>query len=159
MQLALELAEKLEASGDKTLDLFRGLSDSEWLIEVYSDGPAWNVHNLLAHFVEVEGSIPRLIRRILEGGGGVSGDFDIDRYNAKHVEEVSQQSRDALLQEFAERRKATIQMVRKMDAQDLESRGRHPFLGQSQVKDMLKLMFLHIRIHERDILNVLDRRR
>lgn len=89
MNLANQLALKLEESGKKTIKLFNVLIEEEWLIEVYSDGPAWKIRNLLAHFTEVEAAIPILIREILAGSSGVEKDFDIDRYNAIHVEKVS----------------------------------------------------------------------
>jgi hypothetical protein len=64
---AEELAQALEAEGAKTLDFFNNLTSGQWESSIYSEGPGWRVHNLLAHFVEVEGSIPQLIRSIVEG--------------------------------------------------------------------------------------------
>lgn len=148
---ALKLARKLESSGDKTLALFSKLNEEDWQIQIYFDGPGWNIHNLLAHFTEVEAAIPRLIVRILDGEEGVRKDFDIDRYNKKNVEEMSQYSNEELLLKFERRRNATFNLVSNLTSIELNTWGRHPFLGKSQVKDMLKLMFLHIGIHERDI--------
>ncbi len=148
---ALKLARKLERSGDKTLALFSKLNEEDWQIQVYFDGPGWNIHNLLAHFTEVEAAIPRLIVKILDGESGVRKDFDIDRYNKKNVEEMSQYSIEDLLVKFENRRNATISMVSSFTTVELNTWGRHPFLGKSQIKDMVKLMFLHVGIHERDI--------
>lgn len=159
MKLADQLAQKLNESGDKTLQLFNKLKKEDWQIEVYADGPAWKIHNLLAHFTEVEAAIPRLIKKILTGSAGVKKDFDIDRYNAKHVAELSHLNRSELLEKFEKRRKSTIQMVGSLTENDLDIWGRHPFLGKSQIKDMVKLMVLHIRIHERDILAALEKHR
>lgn len=47
-------------------------------------------------------------------------------------------------------------MVANLGKDELEIWGRHPFLGDSQIKDMVRLMFLHIRIHERDIRKALE---
>ena len=159
MKLADQLAQKIKESGEKTLQLFNNLKEEDWSIEVYSDGPAWKIHNLLAHFTEVEAAIPRLIKEILAGSSGLNKDFDIDRYNAKHMEELSYLSREELLEKFEERRKSTIQMVTRLAEKEFDMWGRHPFLGESQIKDMLKLMFLHIRIHERDIRDAIERQR
>ena len=155
--LAQELAQTLEEDGRKTAQFFEDMAPEDWDIEVYADGPAWKVHNLLAHFTEVEGSIPRLMRNTLEGGEGVREDFDIDRYNASHVEEMSAYNRDELLAEFKKRREATVELVRRMSDADLNATGRHPFLGESQIKEMVKLMYLHLRIHQRDIRKALKR--
>lgn len=149
--LAKDLANYLEAEGTKTIDFFNALSARQWDHPIYSNGPGWRVHNLLAHFVEVEASIPKLIGSIVEGGSGVSEDFDIDRWNAKHTGEISSQDRSWLLAEFSRRRAATVEMVRGFGDVDLEKRGRHPALGVTEVKHMLKLMYIHIQGHQRDI--------
>jgi hypothetical protein len=148
---AEELAQALEAEGAKTLGFFNSLTSSQWESSIYSEGPGWRVHNLLAHFVEVEGSIPQLIRSIVEGGSGVPEDFDIDRWNEKHTGEISAQDRDWLLAEFTRRRSLTVEMVRGLYDADLEKRGRHPALGVTEVKRMLRTMYLHIQGHQRDI--------
>lgn len=154
--LARRLSVSLEREGKKTVAFFEALADTDWAVQVYRDGDAWTVHDLLAHFTEVEGSIPRLIARILEGEAGVAEDFDIDRWNARYTTEMSAHDRDYLLAEFARRRAATGDMVRAFTDQDLEVSGRHPFLGSSQVKDMLKLMYVHLQIHQRDIRKALN---
>lgn len=154
--LAVQLAAALEREGERTLVFFDALSDADWDVQIYSDGDAWRVHNLLAHFTEVEGSIPRLIRRILEGDSGVPEDFDINRWNARYTMEMSVHDRHYLLAEFARRRAATVEMVQGFTDADLEARGRHPFLGSSQIKDMLKLMYVHLQMHQRDIRRALE---
>ena len=156
-ELAQELADSLESEGRKTLDFFRALTPQQWEAQVYSDGPAWKVHNLLAHFTEVEGSIPRLIRSILDGGEGVPKGFDIDRWNKRYTGEMSLQDRQALLSEFARRRAATVEMTRGMSAADLDQRGRHPALGVTDVKHMLKLLYIHLQGHQRDIRRALKK--
>jgi hypothetical protein len=158
-KLAQELAVTLEAQGRKTEEFFRSLQPQEWDLQVYADGPAWKVHNLLAHFTEVEGSIPRLMRSILKGGAGVEQGFDIDAWNAEHTGEMSKQDREALLAEFNRRRAATVNLVRAMSAADLERRGRHPFLGDTEIKHMVRLMYIHLQGHQRDIRRVLNKLR
>lgn len=153
--LAQGLADSLESEGLKTLEFFRSLAPGQWDVQVYSDGPAWKVHNLLAHFTEVEGTIPRLIRSVLDGGSGVEPGFNIDAWNARYTGEMSAQDRDSLMAEFAIRRAATVAMVRAMSAADLETRGRHPALGLIEVKQMVKLMYIHLQGHQRDIRRVL----
>ena len=148
---AKKLAQALEAEGAKTLDFFNNLTSGQWESSIYSEGPGWRVHNLLAHFVEVEGSIPQLMRSIGEGGSGVPENFDIDRWTAIHTSEISAQDRDWLLAEFTRRRSLTVEMVRGLYDADLEKRGRHPALGVTEVKRMLRTMYLHIQGHQRDI--------
>jgi len=149
--LAQELADNLEVEGRKTLELFRALAPEQWEVQVYADGPGWKVHDLLAHFTEVEGSILRLVRSVIKGGSGVAEDFSVDRWNAEHTAELSPQNRESLLDEFANRRAITVALVRELSDADLEKRGRHPALGLTEVKHMLRLMYLHLQGHQRDI--------
>jgi uncharacterized protein (TIGR03083 family) len=150
-QLANELASSLESEGAKTVDFFQALSTEQWSKQVYTDGPGWTVHDLLAHFTEVEGTIPRLIRSILGGKEGVEAGFSIDAWNAEHTAAMSTQDSDALLAEFAKRRAATVAMVRAMSDANFETRGRHPALGVTEIKHMVKLMYIHLQGHQRDI--------
>lgn len=156
-ELSAELANTLESEGNTTLEFFNSLTPEQWDAPIYSEGPGWRVHNLLAHFTEVEGSISQLIRSIVAGGSGVPEDFDIDRWNAKHTGEISAQDRDWLLAEFSRRRRATVAMVRSLSDADLEKRGRHPALGVTEVKRMVRTMYLHIQGHQRDIKRALKK--
>jgi hypothetical protein len=156
-ELANELADALETEGAKTIEFFKPLTPEKWDLPIYGEGPGWHVHNLLAHFVEVEGSISRLIRQVVDGGSGVTEDFDIDRWNAKHTGEISSQDREWLLKEFECRRRATVAMVRGLSDADLKKRGRHPALGVTEVKRMLRTMYLHIQGHQRDIKRTLKK--
>ncbi len=149
--LAQELANSLEREGQKTIEFFQALQPEQFETQVYRDGPAWKVHNLLAHFVEVEGSIRALIERIVQSGAGVPEDFDIDRWNARYSAEMSLHDNDYLLAEFARRRAATVAMARSFTDADLEKRGRHPALGITEVKKMLRTMYIHVLGHQRDI--------
>ena len=144
-------AKRLEKDGLKNLEFFQGLSLEDWQRSLYSDGAHWTVHELFAHFVESEGSISRLVAAIVDGAPGVSEDFDIDRWNASKVAELKDKTRDELLDEFKQLRVHTVGMVSGLADNDLEKQGRHPFLGVTTVSEMLKLMYLHLQIHTRDV--------
>jgi len=150
--LAHELADALHSEGDKTLAFFRQLTPQQMQAQIYEDGLAWNTHDLLAHFVEVEGSIGRVLRQVSEGGEGVAADFNINRWNARHTTEMSAAHDDAwLLEEFARRRAANVEWVSTLTDELLERRGRHPALGETELKHMVKLMYIHLIGHQRDI--------
>jgi len=46
--------------------------------------------------------------------------------------------------------------VQKMQESDLERKGRHPFLGITTLEEMLKLIYRHTMIHQRDIRRALE---
>ncbi len=145
------LAQKLHAEGEKTLAFFRALSPEDWQRPVYSEGAEWTVRDILAHITSAESSIPRLIRALLEEGKQPPPDFDLDAYNQRKVREMADRTPEELLALFEQRRAATVALVDGMSEADLQTVGRHPFLGEAPVEDMLKLMYRHIQIHQRDI--------
>ena len=98
-----------------------------------------------------------LFALILDGiGSGVAEDFDIDRHNQKKTPQMAENPRQFLLDEFKRLRAETVVMVNEMRASDLEIEGRHPFLGVTAIKEMLKLMYIHLNMHMRDIRRVLQ---
>ena len=145
------VAQRLEKEGAKNLEFFEDLTPEDWQLSLYADGACWTVHELFAHFVETEGSIAKLISAIVGGAVGVSEDFDIDRWNASMVAKLKHKTRDELLAEFKQLRAFTVEMVSGFQAGDLEKQGRHPFLGVTTVEEMLKLMYLHLQLHTRDV--------
>ena len=150
------LAQKLEKEGRKNLAFFESLKLDDWEQPSYSEGAQWTVRQVFTHIVEVEQSIPDLVLRIIGGEPGVPEDFDIDRWNKSKVEKMGHIPVDQLLVNFAHRRKWTVEMVAGLEEADLKKIGNHPFLGETEVADMLRLMYLHIQLHIRDIRKALS---
>jgi len=151
-----KLIEKLISSGRKTRDFFQAVEGDDWYQQVYTEGGNWSVHHILAHFVATEASITHLVKYILQGNPGVPENFDIDTYNEREIACFSKLPNDMILQRFMERRGETIQMLQAMSDADLETEGRHPWLGVAPVEEMIKLMYRHNQIHQRDIRRTLD---
>ena len=151
----LGLAEKLKKEGEKTMRFFAALPDEIWVQQLYTDGAEWSVHQVLAHIVETEDALNKLFRYIVNSGGGVGEDFDIDRYNASAVEKMSGYSRQQLIDMFEQRRSAMVEFVSDLSAPDLEKEGRHPFLGHTTLGEMLRLFYLHVNLHIRDVRRLL----
>lgn len=147
-----KLIERLRTEGEKTEAFFRDLTPEQMEVILYTDGATWRVHDVLAHITQAEGGFRRLIEGIVQGkNAGAPEDFDLDAYNRRKVQELNGLSRDDLLREFHQRRERTIRLVASLSEHDLQKEGRHPFLGWSTVEDMLKLLYRHIQIHQRDI--------
>ena len=150
-----KLIDKLISSGQKTRNFFQTIEGDDWYQQIYTEGANWSVHHILAHFVVTEVSIARLVKFILQGNSGVPEDFDIDTYNEKEVNCFAKLPNDMILQRFMERRGETIQTVMDMSDADLTTEGRHPWLGIVPIEEMIKLMYRHNQIHQRDIRKIL----
>jgi len=150
------LAERLKVEGDKLFSIFEDLTDAQWQNEVYSEGTTWNIRNVLAHFVTSERGFLNLFVNILEGGIGASDDFSIDLYNARQQEKTKDLTPDLLLEQFKSVRAQMITWTSSLTEEDLRIEGRHPYLGQVPLADMIKMVYRHNQIHYRDIRKVLN---
>ena len=150
------LAERLRKEGEKVITYFSALTDEQWSTEVYTEGNTWTVRNVLAHFVTSERGLHKLFKRVLEEGVGVSDDFSIDYYNARQQEKTKDLLPDELLEQFADVRGDLVKWVSKRSQEDLAVEGRHPYMGQVNLGEMLKMIYLHNQIHFRDFRKLIE---
>lgn len=146
-----ELAEKLKSEGDKITSIFNGLTDEQWNQEVYTEGTSWTIRNVLAHFVTSERGLLKLFEQIRHGGAGAADDFSVDRYNAAMQERTKAATPQELLDQFKDIRAQAIAWVSGLQESELEIRGRHPFLGQTVIREMIKMLYIHNLTHYRDM--------
>ena len=151
-----KLARRLEKEGAKVIEYFNALTDEQWRVEVYTEGQTWTIRHVLAHFVTSERGLLRLFKSILEGGLGASDDFSIDYYNARQQEKTKDMTPQELLEQYANVRADSVKWVSHLSAEDLKIEGRHPFLGQVHLDEMLKMLYLHNQIHFRDFRKLLE---
>ena len=149
------LAERLHDEGQKTAAFFHSLTPQQLDQQLYADGSQWSVRQLLAHFVTAERGIYALLEDILAGGPGAAQDFAIDAYNERQVAALQQAPFADLMHQFVAQRQSTVELVQRMAIDDLSRMGRHPFLGVASLEDMLKLIYRHNQIHQRDVRKLL----
>ena len=146
----------MKHEGEKIVEYFEGLSDEQWLLEIYTEDTVWTIRNILAHLMTSERAFVKLFESIRQGGIGVTDEFVIDRYNARQQEKTKELGTQELLQRFKSIREEMIVWVSEIDDSDLEKTGRHPFLGQTTLREMIKMVYLHNQIHYRDIKKTLN---
>ena len=146
-----QLAEKLRSEGDKISSIFSGLTDEQWSREVYTEGATWTIRNILSHFVTSERGLLKLFEKIRQGGEGSPDDFSINRYNAAMQERMREATPQELLAQYKEVRSNAIAWVSSLKEAELEITGRHPFLGQTMIRDMIKMLYIHNLDHYRDM--------
>ena len=146
-----ELAEKLKSEGEKFVAIFTGLTDEQWQMEVYTEGATWTIRNLLSHFVTSERGLIKLFEQIRQGGAGAADDFSIDRYNAAMQERTKAVTPQELIEQYKQVRANAIVWVSGLHESELEIQGRHPFLGQTVIREMIKMLYLHNQLHYRDM--------
>ena len=150
-----ELAEKLKTEGEKIYAIFSAFTDSQWNTEIYTEGTVWTIRNVLSHLVTSERGLLKLFERIRQGGEGASLDFSIDRYNASMQARTQELTPDELLEQYRTVRAESIAWILGLAEADLEIRGRHPFLGQTTIRETIKMLYIHNQTHYRDMKKVL----
>lgn len=146
-----QLLKRLREEGDRTTAAFAGLTPEQWASVIYADGHPWHARDLLAHLLSTERSIQNLLRNVLAGGPGAPPDFDIDAFNQAEVIRLHGRAPADLLAEFTSARADTLTLVSALHTADLDRIGRHPFLGETTLEDILKLLYRHTMLHLRDL--------
>ncbi len=151
MSEAAELAEKLKAEGEKVSGYFAALAEPQWSTPVYTEGATWTIRSILAHLMTAERAFIKLFEDIRQGGPGAAVDFVIDRYNARQQEKTRDLSPSELLEQYRDTRAQMMAWVSRLEDSDLERTGRHPFLGVTTLREMIKMVYIHNQTHYRDI--------
>ena len=151
MSETAELAEKLRIEGERLVRFFSDLKESQWQQDVYTEGTTWSVRNVLSHFVTSERGLVKLFEQIRLGGAGSTDDFSIDRYNDAQQRKTRELNTAELLQQYKSVRADSIAWVSGLKDEELEIRGRHPFLGETVVREMIKMLYIHNQLHYRDM--------
>ena len=150
-----ELAEKLKSEGEKIYTAFSEFTDSQWNAEVYTEGATWTIRNTLSHLVTSERGLLKLFEQIRLGGEGASTDFSIDRYNAAQQARSKDLTPSEILDQYKEVRANSIAWVSSLKDEELEIKGRHPFLNVTTIREMIKMLYIHNQTHYRDMKKVL----
>ena len=147
---------RLAVEGQKAADYFRSLTGDVWEQLVYTTGGKWRVREVLCHFVSAEETLVFYGKDILRGGEGAPEGFQIDEFNATQVGGMAERTPHQLINEFEQRRAATVALVAAMTEADLDRSGRHPWFGRESLEKMLKLVYRHNNLHLRDVRRALE---
>src|SRR5574338_1628944 len=141
MSEVADLAQKLKSEGEKMASIFGSLTGDQWTQEIYTEGATWTIRNVLSHFVTSERGLVKLFEQIRQGGAGSPDDFSIDRYNASMQERTRELSPQELLEQYRQVRANTVLWISGLSDADLEITGRHPFLGHTVLREMIKMLY------------------
>jgi uncharacterized damage-inducible protein DinB len=151
MSELVELSDKLKVEGEKLIAIFEGFTEEQWAASVYTDGELWTLRNVLSHLVTSERGLLKLFERIRTTGEGASEDFSIDRFNAAQQYKTKELTALELLEQYKTVRAESVAWVSALQDTELEITGRHPFLGMTTIREMIKMLYLHNQMHYRDV--------
>lgn len=142
---------RLIGEGAKIHEYFSNLPESVWDKPIYENSGIWSVKSIFAHLVSSEKEFLILFKDIKLGKAGVEENFDIDKFNNDQEIVNKKVPYSDLLNDFLAIRENMVSFVNSLSDDDLLKTGRHPFLGQSTLAEMLKLIYRHDQLHLHDI--------
>jgi len=148
---AQRLASRIEAEGRKAVDFLRTLSESDLAHVIYSDSPAWQVREILAHLTSAQATVLDTLVSVLADGPGLDRNMDLDAFNASEVTRLASRSASELIAQFDEDCSALSARVAALTDDDLARRCWHPWLGDTTVEETLRLAYRHTMMHLRDV--------
>lgn len=146
------LIRKLSRGLEKSQEIFRSLSPSQWDNPISNEPDAWNMKDLIAHFIFSEEHLMMVAQDIASGGEGAPEDIDIDLFNKTEMERMKNQSIDELIPSLDDVRASVIAWVQELDDETLDRTGRHPVLGIANVETVIHSIYAHQLLHMRDAL-------
>jgi hypothetical protein len=145
------LASRIEAEGRKAVDIFRALSERDLARVIYSESPAWQVREILAHLTSAQATVLETLVSVLAGGPGLDRNMDLDAFNASEVSRLAPRSASQLIAQFKEDCAALSARVAALTDDDLVRHCWHPWLGDTTVEETLRLAYRHTMMHLRDV--------
>ena len=147
---------ELENSLSLSIEFFRSLHPEELNLKVYQEDESWTIIQMLAHLITIERSMHWLFKNILSGGSGSPEDFDIEKFNRSQPKKLFMLNLDELIERFTSVRQTTIEIVKKMEDDDLDREGLHAYHGHGKLERFIRWAYEHERIHENEIRHALQ---
>lgn len=151
-----KLDEKLAQGREALLLFLEALDGEEWHLVVYDEPVVWTMKDVVAHLIQAEKSMVRLMDGIRQGEPGTPEDFDLAAFNQKGIARLGDRSVGELMEELAAARRQTITFMDGLQADDWGKAGRHAIGQLLTLQEISRLIGLHERGHLRDMQRVHD---
>jgi len=148
---------KMQTTRNELLSLVRSL-DQAALTWHPPDG-GWSIRDNLAHLADAERAHRRFVQAVLEGRPVHLEGFDLDRWNQEHVARRADQSVDQILEAMDAERRETLAFIQTIPAEAWDKQGDHPALGRVSVKQVIKVIGVHERMHLKEMRRLLKAQR
>lgn len=122
-----------------------------WEQQVYSDGLAWTVRQVLLHVADADRGHNRQAMGYAEGQQVIPPDFDVQRYNTRTTEKLASKTVEEARTEMTQSRQALLEWLDSVDEEKLDLEGRHASGNVMTVRNMLRIQAIHEQTHAREI--------
>lgn len=123
------------------------LTPQDWETPVQDADQRWTAHQMLIHLVDSQRGMMGQMTRISAGQEGVPPDFDLSRWNVRHVQKNAEKTVPELLTELDEGQIALRKTVNDLTDAALDKQGRHSSLEIMSVEQIARLIASHEAEH------------
>ncbi|MGI9148806.1 MAG: DinB family protein [Chloroflexota bacterium] len=132
------------------LDMLDRVGSDDWQRRAPSN-EGWMIRDVLVHLTASESGFVPTLRRMSAGDGGVSSDFDPDRWNASQLRRRNEMPHQQLRAELESAHAQMLALLDTLDAAALDHRGHLSSGGEGSTEDNFRLVASHKRTHTADI--------
>jgi hypothetical protein len=148
---------KMQATRDELLSFVQGLDEAS--LTWHPPGGGWSIRDNLAHLADAEHAHRRFVQAILDGRSVHLEGFNLDRWNQEHVARHAGQSIDEILDALRAEREETLILIVDISPDAWDRRGDHPALGEVSVRQVIKTIGVHERMHLKEMCKLLKAQR
>ncbi len=138
--------------------LLASLTPTQWHTPVISEGDTWTVLDIVAHLVENERGMSIHVHKIRQGKETVPAEFDLTQWNAGLKGRMGSPTPAELLQNLAQNRAKTLEILETINEEEWRLSGHHPFRGPITIEQYYETMALHDTGHTADIREALKKK-
>jgi hypothetical protein len=145
---------KMEATRAELLALVDHLD--QFALTWHSPEGGWSIRDNLAQLADAERAHRRFVQAVLKGRSTRLEGFDLDRWNEEHVARHAGQSTDEILDVLRAERQETLGFIVDLPHDAWDKAGDHPALGEVSVRQVIRIISVHERMHLKEIRRLLE---
>jgi hypothetical protein len=149
------MMDTLHLEGERTVQFFLNLPAATWTVPIYTDPLVWTPRHILVHLIDAENNFQRILENGLHGGEGAPAVIDVDRHNADNVPRLfarwSAESNAQVITRLQMIRGRFIETLSAFSPAMLANPIRHPLLDVMSTSDFARVVYMHCKLHCRDI--------
>lgn len=145
------LKQQLAEAKSALESLLNSLDESQWGVEVFSEGVTWTVKDIVAHLVETETGMSIQVHKTRKGQETVPEGFDLDRWNNDLQKRMGNQSIADLMAGLEQTRTKTLAVLDSIEPHEWALEGRHPSQGIITIEQYYRIIAGHQQVHAEDI--------
>lgn len=146
-----EIYKGLESSYNEAIALLDSLNEEQLNRKVQDKSGGWRAIEVFRHLANSERGLTKQMQSIVEGKGGVSDDFDLNRYNDASNKKMQELNAEQIKTMWQENREEMIKFLDILTPTDFDKSGRHPVGHIYTIFEYFEIIVGHVLKHIEEI--------